>query len=66
MPLIDIISLLNTEVGAFQIGSYSGLEHLDAGEKVLEVREAPAPALLMDAYRHLESATLDAEFIREK
>jgi argininosuccinate synthase len=52
--------------GAFQIGRYSGLEHLPGGEKVLEVREAPAATVLLDAYRHIETAVLDAELLREK
>ena len=41
-------------------------EHLEGGDKVLEVREAPAAAVLMLAYRTLETAVLDAELIREK
>jgi len=63
---LDIISVLNRLVGAFGIGRYAGLEHLEHGEKVLEVREAPAAHLLMGAYRHLEMACLDAELLREK
>ncbi|KAA0696099.1 argininosuccinate synthase [Halopseudomonas laoshanensis] len=65
-PLIDIIEQLNLIAGSFGIGRYSGLEHLQGGEKVLEVREAPAATVLLAAYRHLETATLDAELIREK
>jgi len=63
---VDLIARLNALAGAYGIGRYSGLEHLEGGEKVLEVREAPAAAILMDAYRHLETATLDAELLREK
>jgi argininosuccinate synthase len=66
LPLLPLIALLNRRVGAFGVGRYSGLEHLDQGEKVLEVREAPAATVLMEAYRHLETATLDAELLREK
>ncbi|MFM2060321.1 MAG: Argininosuccinate synthase [Pseudomonadota bacterium] len=66
MELVPLIAHLNDTVGAFQIGRYSGLEHLAVGEKVLEVREAPAATLLMDAFRHLETAVLDAELLREK
>ena len=66
LPLQELIGRLNRELGAYQIGRYSGLEHLDQGEKVLEVREAPAATVLMDAYRHLETATLDAELLRVK
>jgi argininosuccinate synthase len=66
MDLVPLIAHLNTTVGAYSIGRYSGLEHLEGGEKVLEVREAPAATLLMDAYRQLETAVLDAETLREK
>jgi argininosuccinate synthase len=66
MELVPLIAHLNDVVGAFQIGRYSGLEHLAGGEKVLEVREAPAAAVLMDAYRQLETAVLGAELLREK
>lgn len=66
MELVPLIAHLNDLVGAFQIGRYSGLEHLVGGEKVLEVREAPAATALMDAYRQLETAVLDAELLREK
>jgi argininosuccinate synthase len=63
---IDIIRELNQLGGQYGIGRYVGLEQLGAGPKVLEAREAPAAALLLAAYRHLESATVDAETIREK
>lgn len=66
MSLVDLIAATNQKVGQFKIGRYAGLEHLEHGEKVLEVREAPAAHILMDAYRHLETAVLDAEVIREK
>ena len=64
--MVELIARLNEHVGAYGIGRYCGLEHLDDGEKVLEVREAPAAHLLMNAYRHLEMATLDPELLREK
>lgn len=66
MPASELIEKLNYQAGAFAVGRFSGLEHLDAGEKVLEVREAPAATLLMDAYRHLETACIDYETLREK
>lgn len=66
MGLVPLIAHLNETAGAFQIGRYSGLEHLPGGEKVLEVREAPAATVLMDAFRHIETAVLDAELLREK
>jgi argininosuccinate synthase len=66
MPLVELIAQANRRVGSFGIGRFAGLEHLERGEKVLEVREAPAAYLLMDAYRHLETASLDSELLREK
>lgn len=66
LPPVELIAHLNALAGGFGIGRYSGLEHLEHGEKVLEVREAPAATMLMDAYRHLETATLEAELLREK
>lgn len=66
LPPIELIALANAHAGSFGIGRYAGLEHLEQGEKVLEVREAPAACVLMEAFRHLETATLDAELLREK
>lgn len=66
MQLTDLIDQLNHRVGAYGLGRYSGLEHLDHGEKVLEIREMPGAYLLLSSYRHVESACLDAELIREK
>jgi argininosuccinate synthase len=66
LPLVRLIEALNIKAGAYTIGRFSGLEHLENGEKVLEVREAPAAAILLDAYRHIETAVFDAEMIREK
>ena len=58
LPLIDAIALLNERVGRFGHGRFVGLEHLSSDEKVLEVREAPAAAIIMDGLRHLEVASL--------
>ncbi|WP_086801008.1 argininosuccinate synthase-related protein [Streptomyces caniscabiei] len=66
LHLTELIGELNRRVGAFGIGRYSGLEHLAGGEKVLEIREMPAACLLLRSYRHLETAVLEAETIREK
>ncbi|MEU8683759.1 argininosuccinate synthase-related protein [Streptomyces sp. NPDC048611] len=66
MPLTELIGELNVRAGAYGLGRYSGLEHLDHGEKVLEIREMPAASLLLRSYRHVESACLGAELIREK
>lgn len=65
-PFVDLVEELNVTAGAYGLGRYSGLEHLDHGEKVLEIREMPAAWLLLRSSRHLESACLDAESIREK
>jgi argininosuccinate synthase len=66
LPLADIIEVLNRTVGAHGLGRYTGLEHLAGGIKVLEVREMPAAWLLLASRRHLETAVLDAEALREK
>ncbi|MFE7935648.1 argininosuccinate synthase-related protein, partial [Streptomyces sp. NPDC057456] len=66
LPLIDIITTLNTHVGRYGIGRYSGLEHLAGDVKVLEVREMPAASILLRSYRHVESAVTGAEEMREK
>lgn len=39
ISLVDLIAGLNKRVGPYGLGRYSGLEHLDNGEKVLELRE---------------------------
>lgn len=66
LPLIDAIALLNKEVGKFGHGRFVGLESLSTDHKVLEVREAPAAAIIMDALRHLEVATLDSNSLELK
>ncbi|WP_033348783.1 argininosuccinate synthase-related protein [Kitasatospora aureofaciens] len=66
LPLTELIDTLNHLVGAHGLGRYSGLEHLDHGSKVLEIREMPAAWLLLRSRRHLETATLAAELLREK
>jgi argininosuccinate synthase len=66
LPLTDLIGTLNRRAGRHGIGRYSGLEHLPGGQKVLELREMPAATLLLRTYRHLETATLAAETVREK
>ena len=66
VPLIEAIALLNTEVGKFGHGRFVGLEPLSTDHKVLEVREAPAAAIIMDALRHLEIATLDSNTLELK
>ncbi len=58
LELIDAIAALNKRVGEYGHGRFVGLEHISTDEKVLEVREAPAATIIMDALRHLEIATL--------
>ncbi|NMO50536.1 argininosuccinate synthase [Actinoplanes sp. TBRC 11911] len=66
LPLVELIMRLNERVGRYGLGRYTSLEHIDTGEKVVEVREMPAAHLLLDAYRRLESATVSSETIRTK
>lgn len=65
-PLWELLPKLNSTVGTYGIGRFVGLEELPGGAKVQEVRETPGAAVLMDAYRRLESATVSAECIRER
>ncbi|KAJ5695473.1 hypothetical protein N7536_005885 [Penicillium majusculum] len=58
MALKNAIMLLNSTVGKFGHGRFVGLEPIFTDEKVLEVREAPAAVIIMDALRHLEVASL--------
>ena len=62
--LIELISDLNAKVGRYGIGRFSSLEHLDNGEKVLEVREASAATLILEAFAQLASATVEVETLR--
>lgn len=66
IPLIDAIALLNREVGKYGHGRFVGLEPLSTDDKVLEIREAPAAAIIMDALRHLEIATLETKTLELK
>jgi argininosuccinate synthase len=61
LPLIEAIALLNVEVGKFGHGRFVGLEPIGTDAKVLEVREAPAASIIMNALRHLEVATLESK-----
>lgn len=66
MSPVELLAYLNSVVGAYGIGRFTGLEHLLDGEKVLEVREAPAAQILMDSFKHLETATHPYDLLREK
>ncbi|TGO11158.1 hypothetical protein BTUL_0116g00230 [Botrytis tulipae] len=61
LPLIRAIALLNNEVGKYGHSRFLGLEPLSTDHKVLEIREAPAAAIIMDALRHLEIVTLESK-----
>lgn len=62
----DLVRALNALVGGYGLGRYIGLEEIENGTKVQEVREMPAAHLLLDAYRRLEQASVDAATLREK
>ena len=62
--LVELISSLNARVGRYGIGRFSSLEHLEGGEKVLEVREAPAASLILEGFTQLASATVEVETLR--
>lgn len=64
--LSDLIPLLNRMVGKFGHGRSVGLEPIITGEKVLELREAPAATIIMNARRHLETAVLHSDALKEK
>lgn len=66
IPLIDAIAYLNKEVGKFGLGRSLGLEPLSTDDKTLEIREAPAAHIIMDALRHLEIATLETKTLELK
>ncbi len=66
LSLREIILIIRKKVGKYGIGRFIGLEEIHTGAKVLEVREAPSAALLMDAYKNLELATINSETSRVK
>tara|TARA_R110000868_G_scaffold117600_15_gene312541 strand:- start:48514 stop:49665 length:1152 start_codon:yes stop_codon:yes gene_type:complete len=55
--LASTISFLNKLIGSYGLGRYRGLEENPFGEKVLEVREAPAAYILLQAYQYLMNAS---------
>ena len=65
LGLKELLSTLNREVGAYGLGRFL---HLDTSEEVRvdQVHEAPGAALLLDAYKRLETECLPAELLREK
>lgn len=63
LSLLNIIQELNKLVGQYGLGRYQGLEESPSGMKVLEVREAPAAYILLQALNELISATHSHEII---
>ncbi len=57
--LVDMINHLNTFVGGYKLGRYQGLEEGPSGVKVLEVREAPAAFILLEALTQMINATFN-------
>tara|TARA_R110000868_G_scaffold306986_4_gene568446 strand:- start:5043 stop:6194 length:1152 start_codon:yes stop_codon:yes gene_type:complete len=55
--LSGLITELNQVAGSYGLGRYRGLEENPFGEKVIEVREAPAAFVLLQAYQYLLNAT---------
>ncbi len=66
LPPVQLVRRLNALMGSYGVGRYVGLEEIANGTKVQEVRETPAAHLLLDAYRRLEQASVDAATLREK
>ncbi len=66
LDFLTLTERLNRLAGGFGLGRYEGLEEIEDGSKVQEVREMPAACVLFDAYRRLESGCVSSECIREK
>jgi argininosuccinate synthase len=66
LDFLTLVERLNLVAGSCGLGRYEGLEEIEGGAKVQEVREMPAACVLFDAYRRLESCCVAAECIREK
>jgi argininosuccinate synthase len=64
--VLPIVERLNAIGGMYRLGRFEGLEEIEGGIKVQEVREMPAAHVLLDAYRKLEAGCLSAECIMEK
>ncbi len=66
MEFVFLINHLHKLAGPYGLGRYIGLEELESGIKVQEVREMPGAYVLLDAYKRLESGIFSSEVIREK
>ena len=53
-------------MGKFGHGRFVGLEPLRTDDKALEIREASAAVIIMDALRHLEVATMETKTLELK
>jgi argininosuccinate synthase len=66
VDFLSLVNQINITAGIYGLGRYVGLEEIENGVKVQEIREMPAAYVLFDAYRRLESGCLSAECLREK
>jgi argininosuccinate synthase len=66
LDFLTLTERVNVLAGSFGLGRYEGLEEIEDGAKVQEVREMPAACVLFDAYRRLETGCVSSECIREK
>ena len=66
LSLKEIIIKTRSIVGKYGIGRFIGLEEIQTGEKVLEIRETPSASILLTAYKNLELATISSETARVK
>ena len=66
LPLIDLISALNSLVGAHGIGRIDMVEDRLVGIKSREIYEAPAALTIIKAHQELETLTLTKDVLRFK
>jgi argininosuccinate synthase len=66
LPLAELVSLLNTKVGAYGFGRIDMIENRSIGIKSRELYEAPAALVLVEAHRALEDLTLTKAELRTK
>ncbi|UFJ42471.1 argininosuccinate synthase [Brevibacillus humidisoli] len=66
MSLAEMIASLNTSLGRYGVGRYSGLEDGAFGLKNPEVREAPAAEMIHKSHLLLEEMILSSEELRIK
>lgn len=66
MPLVGLISELNTLAGAHGVGRIDMIEDRLVGIKSREIYEAPAALTIIQAHREVESLTLTKDVLRFK